>query len=112
MSSWFEGLLEGLLRVGFNGWSAVRVKGMYGLQAPLAATGKSLRIEFNYDKQPVPELLAERSLHADHVTVWRWVQRYASTPSPGSQHPAQSPLRQPIATTRNIQAAAASPPNH
>jgi len=77
MSSWFEGLLEGLLRVGFNGWSAVRVKGMYGLQAPLAATGKSLRIEFNYDKQPVPELLAERSLHADHVTVWRWVQRYA-----------------------------------
>ena len=23
------------------------------------------------------ELLAERGLHADHVTVWRWVQRYA-----------------------------------
>ena len=22
-------------------------------------------------------LLAERGLHADHVTVWRWVQRYA-----------------------------------
>ena len=25
----------------------------------------------------LPELLAERGLHADHVTVWRWVQRYA-----------------------------------
>jgi transposase-like protein len=22
-------------------------------------------------------LLAEQGLHADHVTVWRWVQRYA-----------------------------------
>jgi IS6 family transposase len=25
----------------------------------------------------VEELLAEWGLHADHVTVWRWVQRYA-----------------------------------
>jgi transposase, IS6 family len=25
----------------------------------------------------VEELLAELGLHADHVTVWRWVQRYA-----------------------------------
>ena len=25
----------------------------------------------------VEELLAERGLHADHVTVWRWVQHYA-----------------------------------
>jgi transposase, IS6 family len=25
----------------------------------------------------VEELLAERGLYADHVTVWRWVQRYA-----------------------------------
>ena len=25
----------------------------------------------------VEELLTERGLHADHVTVWRWVQRYA-----------------------------------
>jgi transposase-like protein len=25
----------------------------------------------------VEELLAERGLHADHVTVWRWVQCYA-----------------------------------
>jgi transposase-like protein len=25
----------------------------------------------------VEELLAERGLHADHVTIWRWVQRYA-----------------------------------
>jgi hypothetical protein len=25
----------------------------------------------------VEELLAERGVHADHVTVWRWVQHYA-----------------------------------
>jgi transposase-like protein len=25
----------------------------------------------------VEELLGERGVHADHVTVWRWVQRYA-----------------------------------
>src|SRR5208283_4347782 len=28
-------------------------------------------------RRDVEELLAERGLHADHVTVWRWVQRYA-----------------------------------
>src|SRR5690348_4512267 len=26
----------------------------------------------------VEELLAERSLQADHTTIWRWVQRYGS----------------------------------
>src|SRR5271165_5682468 len=38
----------------------------------LLAVGWYLR--FSRD---VEELLAERGLHADHVTVWRWVQRYA-----------------------------------
>src|SRR5260221_11592353 len=32
---------------------------------------------FSLSSRDVEELLAERDLHADHVTVWRWVQRYA-----------------------------------
>jgi transposase, IS6 family len=32
---------------------------------------------FSLFYREVEELLAERGLHADHVTVWRWVQRYA-----------------------------------
>jgi transposase, IS6 family len=32
---------------------------------------------FRSSYRDVEELLAERGLHADHVTVWRWVQRYA-----------------------------------
>src|SRR6201984_1024028 len=32
---------------------------------------------FSLSYRDVEELLAERGLHADHVTVWRWVQRYA-----------------------------------
>jgi IS6 family transposase len=45
----------------------------------LMAVGWYLRFSLSY--RDVEELLAERGLHADHVTVWRWVQRYA----PGSQ---------------------------
>src|ERR1700751_3486385 len=41
----------------------------------LLAVGWYLRFSLSY--RDVEELLAERSLHADHVTVWRWVQRYA-----------------------------------
>src|SRR6476660_6283124 len=41
----------------------------------LLAVGWYLRFSFSY--RDVEELLAERGLHADHVTVWRWVQRYA-----------------------------------
>jgi hypothetical protein len=37
--------------------------------------GRVLRFSLSY--RDVEELLAERGLHADHVTVWRWVQRYA-----------------------------------
>ena len=41
----------------------------------LLAVSWYLRFSLSY--RDVEELLAERGLHADHVTVWRWVQRYA-----------------------------------
>src|SRR5258708_8900539 len=41
----------------------------------LLAVGWYLRFSLSY--RDVEELRAERGLHADHVTVWRWVQRYA-----------------------------------
>jgi hypothetical protein len=42
----------------------------------LLAIGWYLRFSLSY--RDVEELLAERGLSVDHVTVWRWVQRYAS----------------------------------
>ena len=41
----------------------------------LLAVGWYLRFSLSY--RDVEELLAERGLRADHVTVWRWVQRSA-----------------------------------
>ena len=41
----------------------------------LLAVGWYVRFSLSY--RDVEELVAERGLHADHVTVWRWVQRYA-----------------------------------
>jgi transposase, IS6 family len=41
----------------------------------LLAVGWYLRFSLSY--RDVEELLGERGVHADHVTVWRWVQRYA-----------------------------------
>src|ERR1700736_5310962 len=41
----------------------------------LLAIGWYLRFSLSY--RDVEELLAEKGLRADHVTVWRWVQRYA-----------------------------------
>ena len=41
----------------------------------LLAIGWYLRFLLSY--RDVEELLAERGLSVDHVTVWRWVQRYA-----------------------------------
>jgi transposase, IS6 family len=38
----------------------------------LLAVGWYLRFSLSY--RDVEELLAERGLHADHVTVWRWAQ--------------------------------------
>ena len=40
----------------------------------LLAVGWYLRFSLSY--RDVEELLAERGLLVDHVTVWRWVQRY------------------------------------
>ena len=40
----------------------------------LLAVGWYLRFSLSY--RDVEELLAELGLRADHVTVWRWVQRY------------------------------------
>ena len=47
----------------------------FELDVILLAVGWYLRFSLSY--RDVEELLAERGLHADHVTVWRWVQRYA-----------------------------------
>ena len=41
----------------------------------LMAVGWYLRFSLSY--RDVEELLQERGLSADHVTVWLWVQRYA-----------------------------------
>jgi len=41
----------------------------------LLAVGWYLRFSLSY--RDIEELLNERGLRADHVTVWRWVQRYA-----------------------------------
>ena len=41
----------------------------------LLAVGWYLRFSLSY--RDVEELLAERGLLVDHVTVWRWGQRYA-----------------------------------
>jgi IS6 family transposase len=41
----------------------------------LMAVGLYLRFSLSY--RDVEELLLERGMAADHVTVWRWVQRYA-----------------------------------
>jgi len=56
-------------------------------QSPLCSNGANLNrkwillalgwyLRFSLSYRDVEELLAERGLHADHVTVWRWVQRY------------------------------------
>jgi hypothetical protein len=34
-------------------------------------------LRFSLSHRDVEELLVERGLDTDHVTVWRWVQRYA-----------------------------------
>ena len=34
-------------------------------------------MRFSLSYRDVEELLTERALSVDHVTVWRWVQRYA-----------------------------------
>jgi transposase, IS6 family len=41
----------------------------------LLAVGWCLRFSLSY--RDVEELLQERGISVDHVTLWRWVQRYA-----------------------------------
>src|SRR3954467_14187314 len=41
----------------------------------LLAVGWYLRFSLSY--RDLEELLAERGISVDHVTLWRWVQRYA-----------------------------------
>jgi hypothetical protein len=41
----------------------------------LLAVGWYLRFSLSY--RDVEELLTERGIEVDHVTLWRWVQRYA-----------------------------------
>ena len=44
-------------------------------QVILMAVGWYLRFSLSY--RDVEELVRERGVSVDHVTVWRWVQRYA-----------------------------------
>jgi transposase-like protein len=46
----------------------------------LLAVGWYLRFSLSY--RDVEELLAERGLHADHVTVWRWVTLHPRNSAP------------------------------
>jgi transposase-like protein len=74
---WRLDLISGLLKV--LGCS-VSISGLFKWrqfepEVILLAVGWYLRLSLSY--RDVEELLAERGLHADHVTVWRWVQRYA-----------------------------------
>jgi transposase, IS6 family len=34
-------------------------------------------LRFGLSFRNLEEMMAERSVHVDHVTIWRWVQRYA-----------------------------------
>src|SRR5271166_4883025 len=54
--------------------TAPAARGQFEPEVILLAVGWYLRFSLSY--RDVEELLAERGLHADHVTVWRWVQRY------------------------------------
>jgi transposase-like protein len=38
---------------------------------------RSLVSEVSAGFQQLREMMAERDLSVDHVTIWRWVQRYA-----------------------------------
>src|ERR1700745_3606999 len=65
----------------------------------LLAVGWYLRFSPSY--RDVEELLAERGLHADHVTVWRWVQRYAPEMERRLRSEAQTEHRQ-LARGRDV----------
>ena len=72
-----------LCRSGLICWAnAPCIIGFRSVQVEAIRTGSHpsggwLVSAFFLSYRDVEELLAERGLHADHVTVWRWVQRYA-----------------------------------
>ena len=68
MISWADMLLEPSV-AGLFKWR------QFEPEMILLAVGWYLRFSLSY--RDVEELLAERGLLVDHVTVWRWVQRYA-----------------------------------
>jgi len=41
-------------------------------------------LRFGLSFRNLEELVVERHLNVDHVTIWRWVQRYAPELSPGT----------------------------
>ena len=47
-------------------------------------------LRYGLSYRDVEELLAERGVEVDHVTVYRWVQRF--TPLPGRRRPVPPPL--------------------
>ena len=53
-------------------------------QLILMAVGWYLRFSLSY--RDVEELMQERGMSVDNVTVWRWVQRYAPNWTAGSGH--------------------------
>ena len=69
----------------------------------LLAVGWYLRFSLSY--RDVEELLAERGLRTDHVTVWRWVQRYGLW---GSRNSCPSTFHFPLVPNPNVLARMAS----
>jgi hypothetical protein len=65
----------------------------------LLAVGWYLRFSLSY--RDVEELLADRGLHADHVTIWRWVQSYAPEMERRLRSKAQTDQRK-LAGGRNL----------
>ena len=39
-------------------------------------------LRFSLSYRDLKEIMAERNLEVDHVTIWRWVQRYDQAVSP------------------------------
>ena len=60
---------------GLVGLRPIQMARQFEPEVILIAVGWYLRFSPSY--RDVEELLAERGLLGDHVTVWRWVQRYA-----------------------------------
>jgi hypothetical protein len=62
----------------FRGWSAKAAGCRSSARVILLAVGWYLRLSLAY--RDAEELLQERGISVDHVTLWRWVQRCAPEP--------------------------------